>query len=248
MMTQTPKHKLVLEVPGGAKRVLLHTCCAPCSSAIIEIMLQQGITPTIFYSNSNIFPQEEYLHRKDECTRYAQSLGLEIVDDDYVHEDWRRCAAAGLENEPERGARCLACFKYRLLRAASYASEHGYTVLATTLASSRWKDLRQVDEAGLWACSQVTSSLPSTSVLPSSASPSAVSPVILSAAKDLPTSPATPVSDTPVTQSVPTAVTWWGQNWRKGGLQNRRNQLIRELGFYNQQYCGCEYSLRPDPQ
>jgi len=190
------KHGLILDVPGGAKRVLLHTCCAPCSSAIIEIMLQQGITPTVFYSNSNIFPLEEYLHRKDECTRYAQSLGLEIVDDDYGHEDWRSCAAQGLENEPERGARCLACFKYRLLRAARYASAHGYTVLTTTLASSRWKDLAQVDEAGRWACSQVEN------------------------------------------------VTWWGQNWRKGGLQDRRNQLIRELNFYNQQYCGCEYSFR----
>jgi len=195
-MGQQPKHKLVLEVPGGAKRVLLHTCCAPCSSAIIEIMLQQGITPTVFYSNSNIFPQKEYLHRKDECVRYAQSLGLEIVDDDYAHEDWRLGAARGLENEPERGARCLACFKYRLLRAARYASEHGYTVLTTTLASSRWKDLAQVDEAGRWACSQVEN------------------------------------------------VTWWGQNWRKGGLQDRRNQLIKELDFYNQLYCGCEYSLR----
>jgi hypothetical protein len=195
------KHKLVLEVPGGAKRVLLHTCCAPCSSAIIEIMLQQGITPTIFYSNSNIFPLEEYIHRKDECTRYAQSLGLEIVDDDYEHADWRCSAALGLENEPERGARCLACFKYRLLRAARYASEHGYTVLTTTLASSRWKDLSQVDAAGRWACDTVNA-------------------------------------------YSPTPVTWWGQNWRKGGLQDRRNQLIRELDFYNQQYCGCEYSLR----
>ena len=197
------KHGLILEVPGGAKRVLLHTCCAPCSSAIIEIMLQQGITPTVFYSNSNIFPLEEYLHRKDECTRYAQSLGLEIVDDDYGHEDWRSCAAQGLENEPERGARCLACFKYRLLRATRYASTHGYTVLTTTLASSRWKDLAQVDEAGSWACATVNASLDG---------------------------------------GIP--VTWWGQNWRKGGLQDRRNQLIRELNFYNQQYCGCEYSLR----
>ena len=194
-MARQPKHGLVLEVPGGAKRVLLHTCCAPCSSAIIEIMLRQGITPTIFYSNSNIFPLEEYLHRKEECTRYAQSLGLEIVDDDYAHEDWRCGAAHGLENEPERGARCLACFKYRLRRAALYASEHGFTVLTTTLASSRWKDLAQVDEAGRWAC-----------------------------------------------EGLP--VTWWGQNWRKGGLQDRRNQLIKELNFYNQQYCGCEYSLR----
>lgn len=197
-MVQVPKHKLVLEVPGGARRVLLHTCCAPCSSAIIEIMLQQGITPTIFYSNSNIFPLEEYLHRKDECTRYAQSLGLEIVDDDYEHADWRSSAAQGLELEPERGARCLACFKYRLLRAARYASAHGFTVLTTTLASSRWKDLSQVDAAGLWACHQVEN------------------------------------------------VTWWGQNWRKGGLQDRRNQLIKELNFYNQQYCGCEYSLRAE--
>ena len=191
---------LILEVPGGAERVLLHTCCAPCSSAIIEIMLRQGITPTIFFSNSNIFPQEEYLHRKAECARYAQSLGLEIVDDDYAHEDWRREAARGLENEPERGARCLACFRYRLLRAARYASEHGYTVLTTTLASSRWKDLAQVDEAGRAACATVE------------------------------------------------GVTWWGQNWRKGGLQDRRNQLIMELGFYNQQYCGCEYSFRDREQ
>ena len=190
------KQSLILEPPGGAKRVLLHTCCAPCSSAIIEIMLRQGITPTVFYSNSNIFPLEEYLHRKDECTRYAQSLGLEIVDDDYAHGDWRREAAQGLENEPERGARCLACFRYRLLRAARYASEHGFTVLTTTLASSRWKDLAQVDEAGRQACAAVG------------------------------------------------GVAWWGQNWRKGGLQERRGQLIKELDFYNQRYCGCEYSLR----
>lgn len=196
MMAGRPKHELILEPPGGAKRVLLHTCCAPCSSAIIEIMLRQGITPTVFYSNSNIFPLEEYLHRKDECTRYAQSLGLEIVDDDYGHEDWRCGAARGLENEPERGARCLACFKYRLLRAARYAAAHGFTVLTTTLASSRWKDLSQVDEAGRWACSQVE------------------------------------------------GVAWWGQNWRKGGLQERRGQIIKEMDFYNQLYCGCEYSMR----
>ena len=244
-MVQVPKHKLVLEVPGGAKRVLLHTCCAPCSSAIIEIMLQQGITPTIFYSNSNIFPLEEYLHRKDECTRYAQSLGLEIVDDDYEHADWRGCAALGLENEPERGARCLACFKYRLLRAARYASAHGFTVLTTTLASSRWKDLAQVDAAGRWACAQVNAAL--------------------SPASDQVNTPNTPPCDqlnTPDSSTCDTVsstlttcypernegsaspVIWWGQNWRKGGLQDRRSQIIREMNFYNQQYCGCEYSLR----
>ena len=68
--------------------MLLHTCCAPCSSAIIESLLQHNITPTIFYCNPNIYPQEEYEIRKNECTRYAQSLGLDIIDADYNHEHW----------------------------------------------------------------------------------------------------------------------------------------------------------------
>lgn len=187
---------LELDVPGNGK-VLLHTCCAPCSSAIIECMLQNGIRPTIFYSNANIFPDEEYFVRKNECSRYSSSLGLELVDDDRSHEDWLACVS-GLENEPERGTRCLKCFKYRLLRAAKYAAENGFGVLTTTLASSRWKSLEQINEAGRWACSQVE------------------------------------------------GVIWWEQNWRKGGLQERRSEIIREMDFYNQQYCGCEFSIRKE--
>lgn len=187
------KTDVQIEVPGGATRVLLHACCAPCSSAIVECLMERGIRPVIFYSNSNIDPLEEYEHRLNECIRYAQKWGLEIVDDNYDHAAWSQCVA-GLENEPERGGRCLQCFKFRLLRAAQYASAHGFTVLATTLASSRWKSLEQVNEAGFWACSQVE------------------------------------------------GVTWWPQNWRKGGLQERRNQIIKEENFYNQLFCGCEFS------
>jgi Uncharacterized protein conserved in bacteria len=186
---------LHIEVPGGATKVLLHACCAPCSSAIVECLMNNGIRPVIFYSNSNIFPFEEYGHRLNECLRYAQKWGLEIVEDPYDHNAWEGCAA-GLENEPERGGRCLQCFKFRLLRAAEYASAHGFEVLTTTLASSRWKSLDQVNEAGRWACARVQ------------------------------------------------GVTWWDQNWRRGGLQERRNQIIKEENFYNQLYCGCEYSQR----
>ena len=145
---------LHIDVPGGATRVLLHACCAPCSSAIVECLMNNGIRPVIFYSNSNIFPLQEYEHRLNECLRYAEKWGLEIVGDEYDHNAWEGCAA-GLENEPERGNRCLQCFKFRLLRAAEYASAHGFEVLTTTLASSRWKNLDQVNEAGRWACSQV---------------------------------------------------------------------------------------------
>ena len=189
------KKKYEVCVPGGGSKVLLHTCCAPCSSAIVECLLTHGIEPVIYYCNPNIFPEEEYLIRKNECTRYAESLGLEIVDDDYDHDSWLACTK-GLENEPERGRRCMECFKYRLLRTARYAHENGIKAITTTLASSRWKSLEQINRAGEYAAAQY---------------------------KD---------------------VLWWGQNWRKGGLSERRISIIKEYGFYNQQYCGCEFSMK----
>ena len=182
-----------LEAPQGARKVLLHTCCAPCSSAIVECLVRNGITPVIFYSNDNIYPREEFDKRQGECLRYACSLGLDVVEDPYDHERWLPLAQ-GLEDAPERGVRCLECFRYRLLRAARYAAEHGFSVLTTTLASSRWKDLSQVNEAGRWACAQVE------------------------------------------------GVTWWDRNWRKEGLQERRSEIIKEMNFYNQTWCGCEFS------
>ncbi len=184
-----------LDVPEGVSEVLLHTCCAPCSSAIIECMLKNGIRPVIYYCNPNIYPYEEYEIRKNECTRYAQALGLEIVDADYDHENWLR-EMAGLEAEPERGGRCLKCFKLRLLRTAEYAASRGIKVITTTLASSRWKSLDQISEAGKWACG-------------------------MSEGK----------------------VIWWDRNWRKNGLQERRQQILKEFDFYNQLYCGCEFSM-----
>ncbi|MDE7345982.1 MAG: epoxyqueuosine reductase QueH [Muribaculaceae bacterium] len=189
------KQKYIVEVPGGEKKVLLHTCCAPCSSAIVECLLHHGIRPTIFYCNPNIYPLEEYLKRKNECSRYAESLGLEIVDADYDHEGWLGCVK-GLEEEPERGGRCLKCFRMRLRKTAEYARDHGYKVITTTLASSRWKSLEQIEAAGLDACADIPD------------------------------------------------VIYWTQNWRKGGLSERRVAIIKEMNFYNQTYCGCEFSIR----
>lgn len=193
------KQKTIIQVPGGETTVLLHTCCAPCSSAIIECLLQNGITPVIYYCNPNIYPQEEYEIRKNECTRYARALGLEIVDADYDHDNWLS-EISGLESEPERGGRCLKCFKIRLLRTARYAAQRGIKAITTTLASSRWKSLDQINEAGQWACQAVEEGGP----------------------------------------------VWWDRNWRKGGLQERRQQILKDYDFYNQLYCGCEFSMRKD--
>ena len=182
-------------LPEGVSEVLLHACCAPCSSAIVEWMVAHGVRPTLFYYNPNIWPREEYEIRKAESRRHAESLGLRWVDGDYDHEAWLT-AVRGLEGEPERGRRCLECFRLRLTAAALLARQLGLTYFATTLASSRWKSLEQITEAGRAAAAAVE------------------------------------------------GTAFWERNWRKGGLYERRNQLLRELGFYNQTYCGCEFSKR----
>ena len=92
--------------PPGAGRVLLHACCAPCSSAIVECLLDNGLEPVVFYSNSNITPEREYRKRLQECRRYAEECGIGLIEDKYDHREWLT-VAKGLENEPERGGRCL---------------------------------------------------------------------------------------------------------------------------------------------
>ena len=100
--------------------VLLHSCCAPCSAAIVEWLLANDYAPTVFFFNPNIFPREEYDVRKNECVRYCRELGVPFVDGDYDHELWLR-AVKGLEHEPERGARCRACFGLRMEATADAA-------------------------------------------------------------------------------------------------------------------------------
>ena len=181
-------------IPEGVSEVLLHACCAPCSSAIVEWMLEHGVKPVIFYFNPNIYPLDEYNIRKEESKRHADTLGLRWIDGDYDHESW--CGVVrGLENELERGKRCQKCFEMRLRATAEKAAELGIRAFTTTLASSRWKSIEQIFLAGMKAQQEVEGTL------------------------------------------------FWAQNWRKGGLYERRNVLLRQFNFYNQKYCGCEYSI-----
>ena len=189
-------------VPEGCKEVLLHACCAPCSSAIVEWLVQHDIRPTIFYYNPNIYPLEEYEIRKNESKRHAESLGILWIDGDYHHDEWRQ-AVCGLEHEPERGKRCEMCFYHRLLATARKAQELDIPYFATTLASSRWKNLDQVNAAGMRAETKANGQM----------------------------------------GEGTNGVHFWAQNWRKDGLQDRRNALLKEYNFYNQLYCGCEFSL-----
>ena len=177
------------------KTILLHTCCAPCSAAIIEWLLAEGICPTLFFYNPNIYPLSEYNIRKSELVRYAEAKGIEVIDGDYDHDSWLQ-QVSGYEHEPERGIRCLLCFKMRLLATARLSRERNIGTFATSLASSRWKNIEQINLAGRW----------SANIIPD--------------------------------------VEFLGKNWRKGGLSERRIELLNEYAFYNQQYCGCDFSMK----
>ena len=137
----------MIQTPGYEKKILLHCCCAPCSCAIIQRLVESGIEPTVFFYNPNIDSPEEYVRRKAEVVRYLQKLKVPFVDADYESAAWME-AVRGYETDAERGKRCTLCFEMRLGKTAAYAAEHGFKVFATSLGISRWKDLEQVNRAG----------------------------------------------------------------------------------------------------
>ena len=129
-------------------RILLHSCCAPCSGNILERLVDSNIETTIYYYNPNIYPQDEYDRRKEENKRFAFKLSIPFIDADYDPDNWIT-QIEGLENEPERGKRCSKCFDIRLQKTAQFANKNKFKVFATTLGISRWKDLLQVNQCGI---------------------------------------------------------------------------------------------------
>ena len=137
----------ILELPNGAKKLLLHSCCAPCSGEVMEALTASGIEFAIFFYNPNIHPVQEYEIRKQDNKRFAEKHNIPCIDADYDKDNWFE-RVKGLEWEPERGKRCTACFDMRFERTALYAHEHGYPVICSSLGISRWKDMNQINGSG----------------------------------------------------------------------------------------------------
>lgn len=129
------------------EKFLLHTCCAPCSIAIIDELKNQ-FALTIFFYNPNIYPETEYIKRKNEVIKICQEWGVPMVDMDYEAEKWRETVARGFENEPEGGKRCERCFKFRLAKAAKYAAENNFTYFGSSLTSGRNKKAEIINPLG----------------------------------------------------------------------------------------------------
>ena len=135
------------------KKLLLHSCCAPCSTAVIE-RLKEDYDITILYYNPNIYPEEEYIKRKNEELKYIEILKnknpatiINFMDCDYDSETYYK-AVKGYENEREGGARCAICFKVRLDKTAKLAKQNGYDIFGTTLTVSPHKNAEVINAIG----------------------------------------------------------------------------------------------------
>ena len=183
-----------LTTPNGEKKLLLHSCCAPCAGEVMEALVASDIDTTIFFYNPNIHPIEEYEIRKDENIRFAKKLGMPVIDADYDRDEWFE-RTKGQENAPERGERCTTCFDMRFEKTAQYASDNEFDLISSTLGISRWKDMDQINASG-------------------------------------------------ERSSAPYNIPYWNFNWRKKGGSSRMLEISKRENFYQQEYCGCVYSLR----
>ncbi|MBF0484409.1 MAG: epoxyqueuosine reductase QueH [Candidatus Omnitrophica bacterium] len=127
--------------------VLLHCCCAPCAGGILERLVEAGTKVTVFFYNPNIHPRGEYELRKDQLIKFCQKKHISFIDADYDAENWFDMMR-GKEHLPERSERCSLCFDMRLTKTADYAAKNGFSLIATTLSVSRWKDAMQVNLSG----------------------------------------------------------------------------------------------------
>lgn len=127
-------------------KLLLHICCAPCSTHVVEV-LREDYDLTGYFYNPNIHPESEYLRREEEMKRYARKIGLGLVCVGYDDARWFKMVR-GMEDAPEGGERCFLCFRLRLEKAAQYAEKHGYQFLTTTLSISPHKNAAKINEIG----------------------------------------------------------------------------------------------------
>ena len=131
---------------GRRPRLLLHLCCAPCSSYVVEL-LAPSFHQILYFYDPNIHPYEEYVKRRDEAARHAGTMGIEFIEGPYDVDRWRELTT-GREEDPERGQRCSICYEMRLEEAARFAGKMKCEYFATVLSISPHKDAGRINEIG----------------------------------------------------------------------------------------------------
>ena len=150
--------KTITEIIAKDKKpsLLLHACCGPCSSAVLEL-LSNVFEISIYYYNPNIYPEEEFIRRREELKRFAQKFpaaaNIKIIEPQYAPEEFYEASGVRekpeLEKEKEMGERCFNCYKLRLEKTFAYALQNGYDYVTTTLSISPYKDAKKINSIGM---------------------------------------------------------------------------------------------------
>jgi len=173
------------------KEILLHTCCGPCGTVPVRRLCSDGYKVILYFSNSNIYPEDEYKRRLFHARTLAEASALELIEDTYEHESWLDFVK-GFENEPEKGLRCERCFEYNLKKTSTCSRRLGIPSFTTTLTVSRHKPSKVIFRIG---------------------------------------------------EKFPG---FEPMDFKKKDGFSRSIQLSRALNLYRQNYCGCEFSMRPE--
>lgn len=214
--------KIIEEVNDRSLRpsLLLHACCGPCSSYVLEY-LAKYFQITVFYYNPNIYPQEEYERRLSELRslyeRFPPALEgkVKVIEENYDPEEFYKAVGTReqpeLADEPERGERCRRCYEFRLRKAYEYGAAHGFDYFCTTLSISPFKDAEKINVIGQALVGECE---------------------LGEEIKGERTFTKTP--------------RWLPSDFKKKGGFVRSLEISEEYGMYRQQYCGCVYSMRKD--
>lgn len=206
--------------------LLLHACCGPCSSYVIEY-LAQYFDITILYYNPNIYPQEEYTRRLEELKNLlpvfppAKNNNVILIEQEYNPEDFYSAIKIKeepeLANEQEKGERCRRCYNFRLKRAYEYAKNNGFDWFTTTLSISPFKDADKINIIGKELSAQNSGII------------APIEPAVIS-------------KNNNVILTMLSNPKWLTSDFKKKGGFKRSLELSSEYNLYRQQYCGCVYS------
>ena len=213
--------KKIEELKGTIPTLLLHSCCGPCSTYVLEY-LSKYFKITVVYYNPNIFPQEEYEHRLREQKKVVENMPFEnpvdLIFEDYQHNDFIK-NIKGLENEPEGGARCTECFRFRLEKTAELAKERKYDYFTTTLSVSPHKNSQLLNELGKEIGEKYGVEYLKDAAL--------LNRIGLELGRQY-------------------GVAYLPSDFKKREGYKRSIILSKEYDLYRQEYCGCEFSLRKE--
>ena len=208
----------IARLEGRRPSLLLHSCCGPCSSAVLE-RLTEHFRVTVLYYNPNIYPREEYEFRKAEQQEFIRTdpfaHPVDFLDCEYEPAQFYE-AVKGLEREPERGGRCTVCYRLRLARTAREAAAGGYDFFATTLTLSPLKDAERLNRIGEEEAARLAGETAGTESVLSAECAGRKTP------------------------------RWLPSDFKKRNGYLRSLEITRACGMYRQNYCGCEFSLRPE--